>query len=77
MVSRRALVGVVLALAVVQVLFEDALVFVGATGGDTGSIPPVVYVAVPGAISLLLFVVLFGSALVASDRTRPTRRFRE
>lgn len=79
MASSRAkvLVGTVVALAVVQVFVEDVLVFVGATGGGTGAVPPLVYVVVPGAISLLLVGLLLGWGLLSPARAPARARFRE
>lgn len=79
MASDRAKVlgGAVVALALVQVFVEDVLVFLGATGGAPGSIPPLVYVVIPAAISLLLVVVLLGWALFSAELAGPSERFRE
>lgn len=63
----KVLVAVVVALGIAQIFFEDAVVFLGATGRG-GQVPPVVYIAVPAAISLLLVLVLIGGALWYADR---------
>lgn len=62
----KALVGAVALLALAQVFVEDVLVFAGLTGRGS-TVPPLVFVAVPGAIALLLVALLLGSALLASD----------
>ena len=68
----KALAGVVVALGLLQILFEDVVVFLGATGalptGIAGS--PFVMVAVPLAISVTLVLVLLGAALWHSDTLR-------
>ncbi len=63
------LVGVVVAIAVAQILVEDAIVFLGATGavapGVTDS--PLVMIAVPFVLFLLLAGVLWAWALGGPD----------
>lgn len=64
-----ALVAVVVALALAQILVEDAIVFLGATGavapGVTDS--PYVMIAVPYVLFLLLAGVLWAWALGGGD----------
>lgn len=73
----RALLGAVITLTLLQVFFEDAVVFLGATRGASSSLSPIVYVAVPAIISLLLIALLLGGALLAPAGQRPMRRFKE
>lgn len=68
----KALVGGILALAFLQVTFENVVVFLGATGqGSSGSVAaPYVLVGVPLLISLVLLCVLVGGAIWTEDVLR-------
>lgn len=66
------LVAVVLALGVVQILYEEVVLFLATT---TGGLPGllsnrVVAIGVPLTIAALLIVLLVGGALLAEDRDR-------
>jgi len=65
-----ALVAAVVALAILQILYEDVLVFVGATGGSLGTTSPALLVAVPLAIFLALAGLLYGWAILSDDTLR-------
>ncbi len=60
----RVLVVVVAALAVVQIAFEELIVFLGATGAlpPVLSDSPLVLVAIPFTIAVSLLVILLGAA---------------
>lgn len=66
MVSRRGkiLVAFVAVMAVLQILLEDALLFIGTTGATVPmfSDSPLLLVAIPLGFSILLFGVLLLSA---------------
>lgn len=62
----RVVAAVVVALGLVQILWEDAVVFV-ATTGDRPLASPLVNIAVPMTIALLLILVLIGGALYGDD----------
>lgn len=68
----KALVGVVLALALIQVTFENLVVFLGATGqGLSGALAsPYVLAGIPLFISLVLLCVLVGAAIRSGDVMR-------
>lgn len=74
MPSRRAtaLVGVVVAIAVVQIFVEDVLLFFGATGatGPTILSSPVVLIGVPFVLFLALAGILLGWAILESKSLR-------
>lgn len=74
MVSDRAkaTVGLVLALGVLQVAFENTMVFFGSTGRTPTGLAnsPVTMVAVPLLISTLLLVILVGGALWHAETLR-------
>ena len=74
MASRRAqaLVATVALLAVAQVVYEDVLVFLGATGtaGQGVTLPPHVLVGVPLVLFLALAGTLLGWAILTSDSLR-------
>lgn len=63
------LVGVIVALAVAQILVEDVIVFLGATGtGGSGALnSPVLLVGVPFVLFLLLAGVVWAWALAGDD----------
>ncbi|MFB6197127.1 MAG: hypothetical protein ABEI52_02505 [Halobacteriaceae archaeon] len=65
----KALVGFIAFLALLQIIFEDLMVFLGSTGripdGTLNS--PYVMIAIPLTISLTLILVLVGSAFLYSD----------
>lgn len=67
-----ALVSFVVAVAAVQVVAEDVVVFLGATGAlDRAGIgTPYVMVAVPYVLFLLLFGALFTWALAGDEPDR-------
>jgi hypothetical protein len=69
MANRRAtaMVVTVVALAIVQIVYEDVLVFLGATGGRTFADSPFVLVGVPLLIFLLLASILFGWAILTDE----------
>ena len=62
--------GGVIALAVLQIVYEDVLVFLGATGGGTPVSSPYVLVGIPLVIFLLLAGLLYGWAILGSDSLR-------
>lgn len=66
------LVGVVAVLAVLQIAYEEVLVFLGATGTLPPGLrdSPFVMVAVPLAIALALVAILFGAAILHADTLR-------
>ncbi|MEF8757539.1 MAG: hypothetical protein V5A33_04815 [Halobacteriales archaeon] len=74
MASRRllALAGVVLALAIAMIVYEDILLFLEATGtlpaGFADS--PFLLVAIPFTLAVTLVLVLFGAALLNAETLR-------
>lgn len=73
MTSRRAraLVAFVLAIAVVQIALEDILIFVGATRRGLSLLSsPIVMIALPFVLFLLLAGVLYGWAIGTDDTLR-------
>ena len=74
MASRRAraLVGTVALLAVAQIVYEDVLVFLGATGtlDPATAASPSVLVGVPLALFLALSGTLLGWAILTSETLR-------
>lgn len=65
-----AFVGVAVVLAVAQVVYEDVLFFLGATGTSAGTLAPWVLVTVPLLLFLLLAGLLFGWAILTDDSLR-------
>jgi hypothetical protein len=63
-------VGGVLVITVIQIAYEDVLVYLGATGGPTPVRSPFVLVAIPLLIFWLLAGLLFGWAILGSDTLR-------
>ena len=74
MASRRllALAGVVLALGMAQILYEEVLVFLEVTGSLPPGVldSPFVMVAIPFTIAVALVLVLFGAALLDAETLR-------
>lgn len=68
----RVLVGVVVSLAALQIVYEEVLVYLGATGALPPGLQdsPFVMVAVPLAIALALVGILFGAAILHADTLR-------
>lgn len=64
------MVGAVVALTLLQIVYEDVLVFLGATGGRTFTNSPVVLVGVPLLIFVLLAGILLGWAILTDERLR-------
>ena len=64
----RTLAGLVVAVALLQVFFEDLVVFAGLTDG--GGAPDWVFVAVPALLTSLLIVILIGGAIASDDTLR-------
>jgi len=65
-----AMVAAVVALAVIQIAYEDVLVFLGATSGGSASLPPMVLVGVPLVLFVLLAGVLLGWAILTDEGLR-------
>lgn len=65
------LISIVVALAVAQIVVEDVIVFLGATGtaGPAVLRSPFVMVAIPFVIFLLLVGTLFAWALTSGDES--------
>ena len=61
------MVGAVVALALLQIVYEDVLVFLGATGGSTFTNSPLVLVGVPLLIFVLMASILFGWAILTDE----------
>lgn len=55
--------------AVIQVLFEDFVVFAGLTDSN-GGVPVWVYLVVPTVLMGVLIVVLIGGAILTDDTLR-------
>ena len=64
------MVGAVVALALLQIVYEDVLVFLGATGGRAFTSSPVLLVGVPLLIFVLLAGILFGWAILTDEGLR-------
>lgn len=67
-----ALAGVVVTLAALQLVYEEVLVFLGATGALPTGLrdSPFVMVAIPLFIAVALVVVLMGAAILEADTLR-------
>lgn len=65
----KAVAAFVVALGLIQVLVEDVLVFLGATGMAPAGLASSrhVMLGIPLAIALLLVVVLIGGAILTAD----------
>lgn len=71
-VPPKAVVGLVVLLAAVQVAFENVVLFLGASDAGTDGVPgsPATVVAIPLVVSALLLVVLVGGTLVRAETLR-------
>lgn len=71
MVSTRTkgLIAFVIAAAVIQIFFEDLVVFIGLTGSG-GQAPDWVFLVVPSVLMGILIVVLIGGAIATDDTLR-------
>ena len=64
------MVGAVVALALLQIVYEDVLVFLGATGSPAFTNSPIVLVGIPLLIFVLLAGILFGWAILTDEGLR-------
>jgi len=71
----KLVAAVVVAIAVLQIAIEDLLMFLATTGSGVPAwlSSPLVMVAIPMTLMLVLFAVLFGAVLF-SDREGPPPR---
>lgn len=70
----RLVAAVIVAIAVVQILLEDALIFLAATTETSIGVTSTVLIAVPLALMLLLFTVLFAAVIWSDPADRETPR---
>lgn len=68
----KAIAGFVVLMAVIQIFFEDIMMFFATTGSGPPAMmnSPYVMVGIPLAISLTLLLVLIGGALIKADTLR-------
>ena len=66
---RTLLVGVVVSLAIIQITFEDVLVFVAATGQATPGSPRV-FIGISLVLAVVLIVLTVGVGILTDDTLR-------